>query len=109
MGWKFKWLSSFSNDFNYDFYASFKPEDVKAGKAFFNYQYTDPSMPDREGVSVFYKDEDGTVYHTYSSYARGIDLMNGTYNFLDMTPKGRDEERLEDSQAWVDYHDRYKD
>jgi predicted dithiol-disulfide oxidoreductase (DUF899 family) len=108
MGWKFKWLSSFGSDFNYDYYASFTPEQLRTGTATFNYSKGDPGMPDREGISVFYKDEAGTVYHTYSSYARGIDLLNGMYNFIDLTPKGRDEDP-EDAQSWVRYHDRYTD
>ncbi len=64
---------------------------------------------DREGISVFYKDESGAVFHTYSCYARGIDMMNGAYHYLDLAPKGRDEEGLEGPQAWVRYHDRYED
>ena len=69
----------------------------------------DPYDTDREGISVFYKDESGTVFHTYSCYARGIDMMNGTYHYLDLVPKGRDEEGLEGPQDWVRYHDRYED
>jgi predicted dithiol-disulfide oxidoreductase (DUF899 family) len=66
-------------------------------------------MADREGVSVFYKDGSNTVFHTYSSYARGIDMLNGAYHFLDLVPKGRDEDSLEFTQAWVRYHDKYED
>jgi predicted dithiol-disulfide oxidoreductase (DUF899 family) len=109
MGWRFKWLSSGDNDFNFDYYASFTPEQNRSKTAFFNYQYTDAGMPDREGLSAFYKDGNGQVFHTYSAYARGIDLLSGTYNFLDMAPKGRDEDGLEFTQAWVRYHDRYQD
>jgi predicted dithiol-disulfide oxidoreductase (DUF899 family) len=109
MGWSFKWLSSFHNDFNFDYYASFTPEEVQSRTAFFNYVRTDPILTDREGTSVFYKDESGAVFHTYSCYARGIDMMNATYQYLDLVPKGRDEEGLEDSQAWVRHHDRYED
>ena len=107
MGWRFKWLSSGGTDFNYDYYASFTPEDMKAKSGYYNYRHGE-SFPDREGASVFYKAEDGTIFHTYSTYARGIDLLNLTYNFLDLTPKGRDEEHLSDSQAWVRHHDRYE-
>ena len=109
MGWGFKWVSSFQNDFNFDYQASFTPEEVHRGAAFFNYTRTDPGMMDREGISVFYKDENGAVFHTYSCYARGIDMMNATYQYLDLVPKGRDEQGLEDPQAWVRYHDRYQD
>jgi predicted dithiol-disulfide oxidoreductase (DUF899 family) len=109
MGWRFKWVSSFQSDFNFDFYASFTPEEAHSGTAFFNYTRTDPYDLDREGASVFYKDETGAIFHTYSTFARGIDLLNGTYNWLDLAPKGRDEEQLEFRQAWVRYHDRYED
>ena len=109
MGWRFKWVSSFQSDFNFDYQASFTPEEVKSGAAFFNYARTDPGMMDREGISVFYQDESGAIFHTYSCYARGIDMMNATYQYLDLVPKGRDEQGLEDPQAWVRYHDRYLD
>jgi predicted dithiol-disulfide oxidoreductase (DUF899 family) len=109
MGWGFKWVSSFQSDFNFDYQASFTPEEVKSGTAFFNYVRTDPGMMDREGISVFYKDESSAIFHTYSCYARGIDMMNATYQYLDLVPKGRDEQGLEDPQAWVRHHDRYQD
>lgn len=109
MGWSFKWVSSSSSDFNYDYQASFTPEEVETGTAFYNYVKTDPGLTDREGISVFHKDENGAVFHTYSCYARGIDMMNAAYHYLDLVPKGRDEEDLEDSQAWVRHHDRYED
>ncbi|HSP07907.1 MAG TPA: thioredoxin family protein, partial [Acidobacteriota bacterium] len=94
MGWSFPWLSSLRNDFNYDYHVSFTPEDLKSGEAFYNYTKGQKAATDREGVSVFYKDESGAVYHTYSSYARGIDVLNTAYNYLDLAPKGRDEEGL---------------
>jgi predicted dithiol-disulfide oxidoreductase (DUF899 family) len=109
MGWSFKWVSSFHTSFNYDFYVSFTPEELQNGTAFFNYQKSNPGMPDREGTSVFFKDEKGTIFHTYSAYGRGIDLLNGAYNFLDLAPKGRDESSLEFTQEWVRHHDRYED
>lgn len=107
MGWKFKWVSSFGNEFNHDFNASFTPEENQAKQAFYNFALVDAGPTDREGVSVFYKDGSGTLYHTYSCYARGIDMLNGTYQFLDLVPKGRDEESLKSPQAWVKYHDQY--
>ena len=108
MGWSFKWLSSFRNEFNHDLHVSFTPEEVKKG-AVYNYAHTTDVMSEHAGVSVFYKDEKGGVFHTYSSYARGIDLLNAAYNVLDLVPKGRDEGALEDTQAWVRHHDRYED
>jgi len=106
LGWKFKWVSSGDGDFNYDFGVSFRSEDRKAKAGVYNYRSGETS-PDREGASAFYKDDDGLIFHTYSTYARGIDLLNVTYNFLDLTAKGRDESHLGDSQAWVRHHDRY--
>jgi predicted dithiol-disulfide oxidoreductase (DUF899 family) len=109
MGWRFKWLSSGDTDFNYDLQASFRPEDIRAGKAVYNYAPVTADMADREGISVFYKDPSGALFHTYSCYARGIDMVNATYQFLDLVPKGRDEAQLDFTQAWVRLHDRYKE
>ena len=109
MGWSFKWVSSFQSEFNYDYQASFPQEAVQRGAVFYNYTHMDTGMQDREGASVFYKDENGAVFHTYSCYARGIDMLNGTYHFLDLVPKGRDEQELDDPQAWVRHHDKYTD
>src|SRR5579859_3809508 len=105
MGWRFNWVSSSQTDFNFDLQVSFTPEQLRSGKAVYNYGTLDMDIDEREGVSAFYKDG-RDIYHTYSSYARGIDLLNTTYNFLDITAKGRDE-NPEHSQAWVRYHDRY--
>jgi predicted dithiol-disulfide oxidoreductase (DUF899 family) len=107
MGWKFKWVSSNQTDFNFDLQVSFTPEQIRSGKMIYNYAPLKMDIDEREGVSAFYKDNKGDVYHTYSSYARGIDLLNTTYNFLDLTAKGRDE-NPEQSQDWVRYHDKYK-
>lgn len=109
MGWSFTWVSSFRNDFNYDFDASFTPEQLEGGTASYNFGTMDPGGEDREGASVFYVDASGAIFHTYSCYARGIDMLNGTYQFIDLTPKGRDEDGPEGPQAWVRYHDRYED
>ena len=108
MGWSFTWLSSFGSDFNYDYHVSFTPEQRSSGTAFFNYAKGDPGFADREAASMFYKDAGGVVFHTYSCYGRGIDILNGAYNWLDMAPKGRDEDALDFTQAWVRYHDRYQ-
>jgi len=109
IGWNFTWVSSFRNDFNYDFDASFTPEQLEGGTASYNFGTMDPGGEDREGASVFYKDASGAIFHTYSCYARGIDMLNGTYQFIDLTPKGRDEDGPEGPQAWVRHHDRYED
>jgi predicted dithiol-disulfide oxidoreductase (DUF899 family) len=106
MGWRFKWVSSAHNDFNYDLYASFRPADTRRGEVFYNYATGPMPMADREGVSTFYRDDDGGIYHTYSAYARGIDMLNTTYHFLDLTAKGRDEDP-EWPQDWVRHHDKY--
>jgi len=107
MGWRFNWVSSDDTDFNYDLGVSFRPAERKAESGVYNYRAGE-SGADREGASAFYKDEQGAIYHTYSTYARGIDLLNVTYNFLDLTAKGRDEDHLGDAkQAWVRHHDRY--
>jgi predicted dithiol-disulfide oxidoreductase (DUF899 family) len=107
MGWRFKWLSSHRNNFNFDFHVSFTPEEIKSGKLFYNYADLKMDIDEREGVSAFCRDRQGNVYHTYSAYARGIDLLNTTYNFLDLTAKGRDE-NPDRPQDWVRYHDKYK-
>src|SRR5262249_8087482 len=94
MGWKFKWVSSFGNDFNRDFHVWFTPEEKARGKVEYNYEMTEFPSEEAPGLSAFIKNEDGEVLHTYSSYARGLDILIGAYNFLDMTPKGRDEGSL---------------
>ena len=108
MGWKFRWLSSFHTDFNYDFGASFTPPVLESGDKVYNFGTLEPGMSDREGASVFYKDETGAIFYTYGTHARGIDMLNTTYQWLDLVPKGRDEDP-EDVQGWVRHHDRYED
>jgi len=107
MGWSFKWVSSLENDFNHDLHVSFTPKELQNGTASYNYRTGDPGMPEREGTSVFYKDERGAIFHTYSTYARGIDMMNTAYHYLDLVPKGRDE-NPESPQDWVRHRDRYE-
>lgn len=109
MGWQFKWVSSFGNDFNFDYHVSFSKEDKGQGKVYYNYAMMDFPSEEAPGTSVFYKNDAGEIFHTYSSYARGLDILIGTYNFLDLTPKGRDEDGLSHSMAWVRHHDRYGD
>jgi predicted dithiol-disulfide oxidoreductase (DUF899 family) len=107
MGWKFQWVSSFGSDFNFDYHVSFTPEEVASGKVAYNYAVAEFPSEEAPGISVFAKDARGEVFHTYSSFARGLDLLVGTYNFLDLVPKGRDEDGLAFSMAWVRHHDRY--
>jgi predicted dithiol-disulfide oxidoreductase (DUF899 family) len=108
MGWGFKWVSSFGSDFNFDYHVSRTPEKDVDGKSYYNYEMQVSSWEERPGLSTFIKDG-GEVYHAYSTYARGLDILVGTYNYLDMAPKGRDEEGLSHSMAWVKHHDRYGD
>src|SRR5258708_18260564 len=105
MGWGFKWVSSFGSDFNFDYYVSFTEAEMAAKKAFHNFAMQDPDVSEREGISVFFKDPKGAVFHTYSTYARGIDMMNVDYQYLDLVPKGRDEGG--GGPFWVRRHDEY--
>jgi predicted dithiol-disulfide oxidoreductase (DUF899 family) len=107
LGWKFRWVSSGQSDFNYDMHVSFKPEDVRRGEVEYNYGKGPTPVEDLPGFSVFAKDDAGRVYHTYSCYARGCDMLLGTYNYLELTPKGRNEEALNFDMAWVRLHDEY--
>jgi len=106
MGWHAKWVSSWGSDFNYDYHVSFTKEDLARGKVYYNYQMTDASIEELPGLSVFHKDAEGQIFHTYSSYGRGGEEVLGTYMYLDMTPKGRNEDSAMD---WVRHHDRYED
>jgi predicted dithiol-disulfide oxidoreductase (DUF899 family) len=108
MGWRFKWVSSFGSDFNHDYQVSVSQQEKASGKVYYNYEMTEFPAEERPGASVFYKDA-GEIFHTYSSYGRGLDLMIGTYNWLDLTPKGRDEDGLAFTMAWVRHHDKYVD
>jgi predicted dithiol-disulfide oxidoreductase (DUF899 family) len=107
MGWRFKWVSSFGSDFNHDFHVSFTPEEKAGGRVEYNYAMGMFPSEEAPGLSAFYKDEKGAVFHTYSSYARGLDMLIGAYHFLDMAPKGRDEDGLAWSMVCVRHHDRY--
>ena len=107
MGWRFPWVSSFGSDFNFDYQVSFTKEDLAAGDIVYNYAPGRFPAEEAPGASVFFKDDAGNIFHTYSTYARGLDIFLGAYNFLDITPKGRDEEGLAHSMAWVRHHDRY--
>jgi len=107
MGWNFTWVSSFGSDFNRDFHVTFSEEERREDVDY-NYGRRRFGSPEAPGASVFYRDADGTVYHTYSCYARGLDAMNGAYQWLDLTPKGRDEDGLKTTMAWLRHHDRYE-
>jgi predicted dithiol-disulfide oxidoreductase (DUF899 family) len=109
MGWRFKWVSSFENDFNRDYHVSFSKDEMAKGRVAYNFDMTEFPSEEAPGASVFYKNKAGEVFHTYSAYARGLDQLVGTYNFLDLTPKGRDEDALPHTMAWVRHHDRYDD
>jgi predicted dithiol-disulfide oxidoreductase (DUF899 family) len=107
MGWKFQWVSSFGSDFNFDYHVSFTAEQRAGGKVYYNYDTGEFPNEEAPGVSVFSRDAGGEIFHTYSSFARGLDMLVGTYNFLDLVPKGRDEDRLASPMSWVRHHDRY--
>lgn len=109
MGWRFKWVSSSESDFNYDYHVSFTKEEMAKGKVYYNYDLGEFDGEEAPGTSVFYKDGTGAIFHTYSSYARGLDMLVGAYNYLDLVPKGRDEAELPWTMAWVRHHDRYDD
>ena len=108
MGWRFKWVSSYGSDFNFDYHVSFTKEDLARGKVDYNYRLIDASIDELSGISVFYKDEAGEIFHTYSTYARGAEELLSTYIVLDLTPKGRNETGpSHDLTDWVRHHDRY--
>jgi len=108
MGWQFKWVSSNANDFNFDFAVSFKAEEMARGEVFYNYGPVPVRGEEAPGVSVFYKNDAGEVFHTYSTFGRGVEVMMGTYDMLDLTPKGRDEREVDYKMEWVRHHDRYE-
>jgi len=108
MGWRFTWVSSFGSDFNQDYQVSGGSKDDQ-GRVFYNYDFNEFPSEERPGASFFYKNEDGEIFHTYSTYARGLDILLPTYNFLDMTALGRHEEGMTPyAMAWVRHHDRYE-
>jgi predicted dithiol-disulfide oxidoreductase (DUF899 family) len=108
MGWRFHWVSAFGTDFQSDYGVHFTKEEI-GGEVYYNYGKTRFGSEEAPGLSVFYKDETGQVFHTYSAYARGLDTLVGTYQFLDLVPKGRDEDGLPSTMSWVRHHDRYDD
>ena len=107
MGWRFKWVSSYGNDFNFDYHVSFTKDEMAKGKVYYNYDMKEFPSEEGPGISVFYKERGGDIFHTYSAYARWLDMLVGTYYYLDLVPKGRDEVGLDYTMAWVRHHDRY--
>jgi predicted dithiol-disulfide oxidoreductase (DUF899 family) len=107
MGWSFPWVSSYGSDFNFDYQVSFTPQQIAEGKAYYNYKIAPNTPSERVGISVFYKNDRGEVFHTYSCYSRGMDMLNSAYHYLDLAPKGRDEDGLEFPMKWVRRHDQY--
>jgi predicted dithiol-disulfide oxidoreductase (DUF899 family) len=107
MGWGFKWVSSSGSDFNFDYGVSFTKDQLAKGERIYNFETEFPGE-ELPGASVFYKNGEGEIFRTYSTYSRGLDVLIGTYNYLDLTPKGRDEEGLKHGMAWVRHHDRYQ-
>lgn len=106
MGWGFPWLSSAGSDFNFDYRVSFTEDELAAGQVDYNYRLTPFSMSEAPGISVFFKDGEGRIFHTYSTYARGLDMLNVAYHYLDLVPKGRDEG--DSGPYWIRRHDEYE-
>jgi predicted dithiol-disulfide oxidoreductase (DUF899 family) len=110
MGWRFKWVSSFGSDFNYDYHVSFTPDEIRKGQVYYNYGVREFQVEELAGTSMFYKDEKADIFHTYSAFARGSEMLGGVYGYLDHLPKGRNETGPNhDLSDWVRHHDRYGD
>lgn len=109
MGWDFRWVSSVGDQFSADFHVCFTPEQLASSDVYYNYRKTTFPVEDAPGVSVFYRDDAGDVFHTYSCYARGLDILNGAYHYMDLVPKGRDEAELSYGMAWLRRNDAYED
>lgn len=109
MGWSFDWISSFGGDFNHDFNVSFTEEEMEQGTGKYNYRPSKFPMSEAPGISIFYKNDQNEIFHTYSCFARGLDMLNAAYHYMDLLPKGRDENELAHSMAWLKRHDQYQD
>jgi predicted dithiol-disulfide oxidoreductase (DUF899 family) len=107
LGWDFKWVSSYDTDFNFDYHVSFTKEELEKKEAFYNFTIQDPYVSEQLGVSIFYKNQSNHIFHTYSTYARGLDILNTAYNYLDLVPKGRDETGYDFPMTWIRRHDEY--
>lgn len=108
MGWNVTWVSSQDSDFNYDYHVSFTPAELAKGEVEYNYGRQKFPFEEAPGISIFARDAGGTIYHTYSTYGRGLEVAMGTYPLIDLVPKGRDEEGLEYGMQWLRHHDRYE-
>jgi predicted dithiol-disulfide oxidoreductase (DUF899 family) len=109
MGWSFKWVSSYGNDFNWDYNVSFTPEEMEKERMYYNYKMMSFPSDEGPGISVFYKNERDEIFHTYSCYQRGLDMLNGAYHYMDLAPKGRDEGHLPYTMAWLRRRDQYEE
>jgi len=109
MDWTFKWVSSLGSDFNFDYHVSFTPEELEKGEMFHNFGTMRFPSSEAPGASAFFRDNDGTIYHTYSCHMRGVDMLNGAYHWMDIAPKGRDEDGLDYTMAWLERRDQYDD
>lgn len=109
MGWSFKWVSSFGSNFNRDYHVSFTPEEIEKKEMFHNFDVMSFPSSEAPGASAFFRDEDGSIFHTYSCYLRGLDMLNGAYHWMDIAPKGRDEDGLDYTMAWLRRRDQYDD
>ncbi|RLA52773.1 MAG: DUF899 domain-containing protein [Gammaproteobacteria bacterium] len=109
MGWSFNWVSSLNSNFNYDYHVSFTEDEIAKQEMYYNFDLRNFPREEAPGISVFFKNDEGEVFHTYSCYARGLDMLNGAYHHIDLVPKGRDEEGLPYSMAWLSRHDQYSD
>lgn len=108
MGWQFAWASAHGNSFNRDFHVSFTPEERARGEVYYNYHLTAFPQDEAPGISIFFRNDAGEVFHTYSTFGRGVEVMMGTYSLIDLTPKGRDEAQQAYTMEWVRHHDRYE-
>jgi predicted dithiol-disulfide oxidoreductase (DUF899 family) len=108
MGWKFEWVSSNGTDFNYDYDVSFNPEEQASGSVHYNYGKTSFGAEEMPGISVFFKNDAGEAFHTYSTFGRGVEVMMGAYRMMDLTPEGRGERNVPNKMEWVRHHDRYE-
>jgi predicted dithiol-disulfide oxidoreductase (DUF899 family) len=108
MGWTFDWVSSAANDFNYDYAVSFTPQEIRSGAKVYNFGTSGFGVEEAPGISVVFRDEAGSIFHTYSCFARGLDMMNAAYHYLDLTPLGRHEEGLPYPMDWLRLRDRYQ-
>jgi predicted dithiol-disulfide oxidoreductase (DUF899 family) len=107
MGWTFDWVSSEASDFNFDYAVSFTPDQLKSGAKVYNFGTSSFGVDEAPGISVFYRDEKGDIFHTYSCFARGLDMMNAAYHYLDLTPLGRHEQGLPYPMDWLRLRDQY--